>query len=55
MRIIKLQEFAFHKIFATTHKENFHIGTRVKSLTFKDGEKSEAVRLLWIIQLKFLL
>ena len=44
MRIIKLQEFAFHKIFATTQKENFHIGTRVKALTFKDGEKSEAVR-----------
>ena len=48
MRIIKLQEFAFHKIFATTHKENFHIGTRVKALTFKDGEKSEAVRLFFV-------
>lgn len=48
MRIIKLQEFAFHKIFATTQKENFHIGTRVKALTFKDGEKSEAVRLFFV-------
>ena len=25
MRIIKLQEFAFHKIFATTQKENLSI------------------------------
>ena len=43
MRIIKLQEFAFHKIFATTQKEN-----RVKALIFKDGEKSEAVRLFFV-------
>ena len=50
MRIIKLQKFAFHKIFATTHKENFHIGTRVKALIFKDGEKSEAVRLFSLLQ-----
>lgn len=50
MRIIKLQEFAFHKIFATTQKENFHIGTRIKALTFKDGEKSEAVRLFSLLQ-----
>ena len=29
---------------ATTQNENFHIGTRVKALTFKDGEKSLKVR-----------
>lgn len=34
--------------YATTQKENFHIGTRVKALTFKDGEKSEAVRLFFV-------
>ena len=45
MRIIKIQEFAFHKIFANTQKEN-----RVKELTFKDGEKSEAVRLFSLLQ-----
>ena len=48
MRIIKLQELLFTRFFATTHKENFHIGTRVKALTFKDGEKSEAVRLFFV-------
>ena len=36
--------------FATTQKENFHIGTRVKALIFKDGEKSEAVRLFSLLQ-----
>lgn len=34
--------------FATTQKENFHIGTRVKALTFKDGDKSEHVRLFFV-------
>lgn len=29
---------------ATTQNENFHIGTRVKALTFKDGEKSIKIR-----------
>ena len=29
---------------ATTQNENFHIGTRVKALTFKDGEKSLKIR-----------
>jgi Type I restriction modification DNA specificity domain len=29
---------------ATTQNENFHIGTRVKALTFKDGEKSTKIR-----------
>lgn len=30
---------------ATTQAENFHIGTRVKAVTFLEGEKSENVRL----------
>jgi hypothetical protein len=34
--------------YATTQKENFHIGTRVKALTFKDGEKSEHIRLFFV-------
>ena len=29
---------------ATTQNENFHIGTRVKALTFKDGKKSLKIR-----------
>lgn len=33
---------------ATTQNHNFHIGTRVKALTFKDGEKSESVRLFFV-------
>ncbi len=35
-------------LYATTQKENFHIGTRVKALTFKDGEKSERIRLFFV-------
>ncbi len=31
--------------YATAQDKNFHIGTRVKALTFKDGDKSEEVRL----------
>lgn len=34
--------------YATTQMENFHIGTRVKALTFKSGTKKEAVRLFFI-------
>ena len=34
---------------ATTQNHNFHIGTRVKALTFKDGEKSESVRLFFVV------
>ena len=34
--------------YATTQKEDFHIGTRVKALTFKDGNKSERVRLFFV-------
>lgn len=33
--------------YATVQKENFHIGTRVKALTFKDGVKSECVRIFF--------
>ncbi|SEF97501.1 Peptidase S24-like [Xylanibacter ruminicola] len=33
---------------ATTQDVDFHIGTRVKALSFKDGEKSEAVRLFFV-------
>ena len=33
---------------ATTQNADFHIGTRVKALSFKDGEKSEAVRLFFV-------
>lgn len=33
---------------ATTQAENFHIGTRVKALTFKDGEKTESIRLFFV-------
>jgi hypothetical protein len=32
---------------ATVQNEDFHIGTRVKALTFKSGEKSERVRLFF--------
>ena len=35
--------------FASTQKENFYIGTRVKALTFKDGEKSEDIRLFFVV------
>lgn len=34
--------------YATTQKENFYIGTRVKALTFKDGKKSEKIRLFFV-------
>jgi len=33
---------------ATTQNHDFHIGTRVKALTFKDGEKSESIRLFFV-------
>ena len=33
---------------ATTQNLDFHIGTRVKALTFKDGERSESVRLFFV-------
>ena len=33
---------------ATTQAENFHIGTRVKALTFKNGKQSENVRLYFV-------
>lgn len=33
---------------ATTQAENFHIGTRVKALTFKNGRQSENVRLYFV-------
>lgn len=33
--------------YATTQNEDFHIGTRVKALVFKDGKKSENVRLFF--------
>ncbi len=33
---------------ATTQDHDFHIGTRVKALTFKDGEKSESIRLFFV-------
>lgn len=32
---------------ATTQNKNFYIGTRVKALTFKDGDKSEKIRLFF--------
>lgn len=32
---------------ATVQTEDFHIGTRVKALTFKSGEKSEEIRLFF--------
>lgn len=34
--------------YATTQLENFHIGTRVKALTFKNGEQKELVRLFFV-------
>lgn len=34
--------------YATTQCQDFHIGTRVKALTFKDGEKSEKIRLYFV-------
>jgi hypothetical protein len=34
--------------YATTQTEDFHIGTRVKALTFKNGEQSEEVRLFFV-------
>lgn len=33
---------------ATTQKQDFYIGTRVKALIFKDGEKTENVRLFFV-------
>ena len=33
---------------ATTQAEDFHIGTRVKALSFKAGEQSENVRLFFV-------
>ena len=33
---------------ATTQAENFHIGTRVKALTFKNGKQSENIRLYFV-------
>lgn len=33
--------------YATVQKEDFHIGTRVKALTFKSGDKSENIRLFF--------
>ena len=33
---------------ATTQAEDFHIGTRVKALTFKDGKHSENIRLFFV-------
>jgi hypothetical protein len=33
---------------ATTQKNDFHIGTRVKALTFKDGEKDLKIRLFFV-------
>ena len=35
--------------FSSTKKENLYIGTRVKALTFKDGEKSEEIRLFFVV------
>ena len=34
--------------YATAQAEDFHIGTRVKALTFKDGGKSEEIRLFFV-------
>lgn len=34
--------------YATTQTEDFHIGTRVKALIFKDGDKSEEIRLFFV-------
>ena len=34
--------------YATTQIEDFHIGTRVKALAFKDGAKNEEVRLFFV-------
>lgn len=34
---------------ATTQCQDFHIGTRVKALTFKDGEHSEKIRLYFVV------
>lgn len=34
--------------YATTQAENFHIGTRVKALTFKEGIQEENVRLFFV-------
>ena len=34
--------------YATTHNKNFYIGTRVKALTFIDGEKNEKIRLYFV-------
>ena len=33
---------------ATTQAEDFHIGTRVKALTFKDGKHNENIRLFFV-------
>lgn len=34
--------------YATTQAENFHIGTRVKALTFKNDSQDESVRLFFV-------
>lgn len=34
--------------YATTQAEDFHIGTRVKALTFKDGMHEETIRLFFV-------
>ena len=40
--------------YATTQIEDFHIGTRVKALVFKDGAKSEEVRLFFVTAINML-
>lgn len=40
--------------YATTQIEDFHIGTRVKALIFKDGVKSEEVRLFFVTAINML-
>lgn len=40
--------------YATTQIEDFHIGTRVKALVFKDGAKSEEVRLYFVTAINML-
>lgn len=40
--------------YATTQIEDFHIGTRVKALAFKDGAKNEEVRLFFVTAINML-
>lgn len=40
--------------YATTQIEDFHIGTRVKALVFKDGAKSEEERLFFVTAINML-